>query len=111
MYLIDRTAVIIKAKKPFLEWINCTDGPKSTLEAINEENNIYLVGEYDTSEELEEIMQELYGEIFAMELHSFCTDQSEWPKIDYKLFQAWFEIKAHSMVFDLYDDKIEKEVF
>jgi hypothetical protein len=29
--------------------------------------------------------------------------------MDYKTSRDWFDIKVHSMVFDLYEDGIEKE--
>ena len=94
-----------------LDWINYTDGPKFTLEAVNREGHVYLIPEHDTPKALEEILQELYKDIFALELNSFCTDQSQWPEINYKLFRKWFDIEVHSMVFDPEEDEIEKEAF
>ena len=111
MFLTNRAAVIVKAKKPFLDWINYTDGPKFTLETVNREGHVYLIPEHDTPKALEEILKELYEEIFVLELNSFCTDQGEWPKLNYKMFREWFDIEVHSMVFDPDEDEIEKEDF
>ena len=111
MYLINRAALMVKAKKPFLDWINYTEGPKSTLEAVNRECHVYLISEHDTSKQLEEVLQVIYEDIFATELGGFCTDTDEWPEISYKLFKKWFDVEVHSMVFDSYEDEIEKEEF
>jgi len=111
MFLINRAAVIVKAKKPFVDWINYTDGPKFTLKTVNRECHVYLISEHDTPEQLEEILEVIYEEIFATELGGFCTDQSQWPEINYELFCKWFKIEVNSMVFDPYEDEIEKEEF
>ena len=111
MYLIDRTAAIVKAKKPFLDWINSTDGPNLTLKSVNQESHVYLLPEHDTKQEQELIIQDLYKEIFELELAGFSKDKKQWPKISYQKFLDWFEIEIHSMVFDSYDDEIKKEEF
>ena len=111
MYLINKAALIVKAKKPFLDWINYTEGSKFTLETVNREGHVYLIPEHETPKALEEILQERYEDIFALELNSFCTDPDQWPEINYKLFHKWFDIEVHSMVLDLYKNRIQKEVF
>ena len=97
MYLINRAVAIVRIKQPCLDWINSTEGPELTLEAVNRENHAYLLPEPDTEQE-----QELAG---------FCTDQSQWPKISYQKFLDWFAIEVHSMLFDPYEDELEKEEY
>jgi len=110
MYLINRAAAVVKLRQPFLDWVNSMPGPKHTLKAINTENNVFLLPEHDTQQELELIIQDLYRQIFEIEVGSFCRDRSLWPKTrDYKTFRQWFDIQVHSMVFDPYEDEIEKE--
>jgi len=111
MDLINRAVAIVRIKQPCLDWINSTERPKLTLKAVNRESHVYLLREHDTPNELELIIQDLYKEIFELELAGFCTDQSQWPKISYKKFLDWFDVKVHSMVFDPYDDEIEKEEY
>ena len=114
MYLINRAIAVIQLKQPFLDWANSLpDKPKHkfTLKAINSENHTYLLPEYDTEQALELIIQELYPYIFEIELRSFCRDEAMWPEITYETFLDWFDIQVHSMVFDPYEDKIEKEEF
>ena len=111
MYLVNRAVAIVRIKQPCMDWINSTEGPKLSLESVNRESHVYLLPEHDTDQELEVITQELYKEIFELELAGFCRDKSQWPKISYQKFLDWFEIEVHSMVFDPYDDEIEKEEY
>ena len=111
MYLIDRAVLLVRIKQPCLDWINSTDGPTLTMETVNSESHIYLIPEHDTEQELEVIVQEIYREVFEVELAGFWTDRTTWPEISYQNFLDFFETEVHSMVFDPYDDKIEKEDF
>lgn len=110
--MINRSVAIVKIKQPFLDWINSTDRhSKLTLKSVNRESHVYLLSEHNTEQELELIIQELYKEIFELELAGFSKDRNRWPKIKYQTFLDWFEIEVHSMVFDPYEKKIEKEGF
>ena len=112
MYLINRAAAVVGAKEAFVDWINSLgDKPRLSLETVNRENHVFLLPEHDTEQELELIVQDLYREIFEMEVGSFCRDESLWPEMNYEKFLEFFDIKVHSMVFDPYEDEIEKEEF
>ena len=77
MYLINRSVAVVKIKQPFLDWINSTDRhSKLTLEIVNRESHIYLLPEHDTEQELEVIIQDLYKEIFELELAGFSKDKN-----------------------------------
>ena len=49
MQSINRTAVVIKAKQPFVDWINSSpdDSSNYTLEQIDKDNLTFLIPEYD----------------------------------------------------------------
>jgi hypothetical protein len=112
MYLIDRTAAVVRIKKPFLDWVNSLPGkPRLTLKALNRENHVFLLPEHDTEEELDLIIQELYPYVCQIEVNSFCRDQTLWPQMNYDTFLKWFDLQVHSMVFDPYKDTIQKEEF
>jgi len=72
---------------------------------------VFLLAEHGNEQELELIIQQLYPDIFRIELRSFCRDESRWPKIKYRTFLDWFDIEVHSTVFDPYDREIEREEF
>ena len=112
MYQVKRAAAVIVIKQPCLDWINTADGPADlTLEIVNRECSVYLLPEHDMPDQAEEIVEDLYGEIFEMELAGYYTDRSCWPEISYQKFLEWFDVKVHSMVFDPYKGKIKKEKF
>ncbi|MHC4556811.1 MAG: hypothetical protein ACYTFW_18760 [Planctomycetota bacterium] len=111
MYLINKALAVVSLKQPFADWANSTPGPKFTLESINRESHVFLLPEHDTEQELELIIQDLYRDIFEMEVASICRDEGFWPEINYQTFLDWFDIKVHSMVFYPYEDQIKKEEF
>ena len=111
MHLINRAVAAVGLKQPFVDWANSTPGPKFTLESLNRENHAFLLPEHDTAQELELIIQDLYRDIFQTELSSICRSQNLWPEINYQAFLDWFDIRVHSMVFDPYEEEIEKEEF
>ena len=49
MYLINRTAAVVKLRPPFVDWVNSCPGPgKFTLQNINRESHVYMLPEHDT---------------------------------------------------------------
>jgi len=54
MYAVDRSAIVIKMKQPYLTWVNALpDMDPMSLDRINRENNIYMIEEYETPDHLE----------------------------------------------------------
>jgi hypothetical protein len=113
MYQVERAVLLVKLKQPYLDWTRSLPGPgEFTLESLNEENHAYLIPEHDTPDDFEEIMRDLYEEIFEIELNGWCTDDTLWPKKrDYTTFKQWFGLEVHSIVLDPYEDEIEEEKF
>lgn len=113
MYLTNRAALVVKAKQPFIDWINYVgeDDLVFSLEMVNRESRVYLIPEHDTPKELEVIIQDIYKEIFEDELLSFHRDRSAWPEVKYQRFLDWFDLKVHSMVIDMCEDEIESEEY
>ncbi|MEI6091434.1 MAG: hypothetical protein WCR42_13350 [bacterium] len=105
---INRCAIVVKQKQPFLDWIN-NIYPESPLEKP-EEGNIYLVREKDFIEEIEKWLKRHFDEIFQNELNDWHTDQNDWPqKRTFKIFTEWFDYEIHTMILDIEDTIIEKE--
>ena len=111
MYVVNRSALIVKLKKPYLDWINYVSDPhKYTLETINREHHVFLIPEHDTEDALEEIIEEMYMEIFDHELESFSRDRTLWPKKqNLAMFREWFDVQVHSMVLDACEEEIMEE--
>ncbi len=99
---IDRSAIIIGFRQPFLDWLNnLPESEPLTLDEVNEDLEVYLVPEFETPEQAEEILRENFITIFENELSMWYEDMSLWPQTtDFELFKKWFTVKFHSMVID-----------
>ena len=114
MQSINRTAVIIKPKQPFVDWLNSIPGESSdnTLESVSDDNSTFLVPEFFGPVESLSYIKVNHGQIFEWELFGWYTEEELWPqeKRNWEMFQAWFSIEINSEVIDLVDDEeIEKE--
>jgi len=108
--MINRSAVILKCKEPFIKWVNDADpykdDPGITIESANQDRTVYLILEND-AEKLEEWISLNFKELFESELEDWYTDESLWPKKrNRKIFNEWFEVQCHSVLIDTVGSKI-----
>ena len=113
--MINRAAVILKYKDPFVRWINEADPDKSgspvTLEDANSDRTVYLITDED-GENIDEWISLNYKALLENELEDWYTDESLWPQNrTKKLFQNWVEVACHTVIFDtvgipIVDDEI-----
>jgi hypothetical protein len=108
--VINRNAIIIRFKKPFLNWIETTGDAFEP--SGSDDYNIYLVPEIEGEEELEDILQKHWATIFDEELYNWCTDDSLWPSgRSYEMFKDWVSVEDFSVIHDLGDDEIIESDF
>ena len=106
---IDRNAIIVKPKKPFFDWLNSVIKEKEPI-TINDENNIYLIREMDSNEEILKWIKRNFNMIFVNELNDWYSDEETWPKRrTYKMFSEWFDVEICSMVLDIEDYPVTKD--
>ena len=104
---INRNAILIKAKKPFYDWINYVDPEFPVVD--NDEGTVYLVKEMQTTAKIESWLKRNFDQIFKNELNDYHTDENDWPqKRTYKIFKEWFSVEIYSMIVDLTDKPVEK---
>ena len=112
MDTINRSAIVVKPGRPFLDWLHRVD-PTSvhlTLDDLRREPTIYLVPECDSEEQALECLREVIGDIFEEQLNGWYRMPSVWPtERDLSTFRCWFECSFHSMIVDLCDDPLEYE--
>ena len=117
---INRAALIIKLKKPFIDWLVYTskehDGDDQLkAEEIETEGfdskHVYLIPSYDYNEQYDRYLRKHAKEIFEDELMGWYTDPSMWPKDrSWKVFKEWFDYEIHTMVLDtVLDEPLEIE--
>ena len=101
MIELDRMALLVKPKAPFLDWVNQVSEEKTTLKALRENCTILLVPLLENDKELQQYIHGSYHSLFTQELASWCEDDSLWPPSrSITLFNQFFEVEVHSFVYD-----------
>lgn len=112
MVTLNRSAIVVQPKRPFLDWLHRAD-PASrslTLQELVRESTIYLIPECDTNAEVDEVLRELCEEIFIEQLAGWFNDRTTWPQNRcFEVFCRWFDFQHHSMLMDLCDDPLVLE--
>lgn len=107
---INRTALLVKAREPFMAWLKRTDDRISPDEEMLE-STIYLMEAKETPKEIEAWIKNNFDRIFIKELEDWDIDESFWPQnMTFTLFREWFDVSFHSMIYDLEDYPVEKDL-
>ena len=83
MYFVDRSVAVIKPKAPFLAWLNGVpdnDMIELTLDALRADSTVILLPEFDEPEEAVAHVDEIFDQLFRLELASWYEDESLWPQ-------------------------------
>ena len=98
--MINRAAIFLKGKQPFVNWINSVnpDGEKIDIETVNADKIVYLVDD-ETGEDPEGWIAQNFEHLMKNELFGWYIDEIVWPKdLDIVLFDKWFDVECHSMI-------------
>lgn len=110
--MLNRAALIIRYKQPFVDWINEKDlVPENTLtlDEVNEEHRVYLI-EVEDEKELRTWLKLNYAVLFEEELEWWYVDESLWPEDrSLELFKKWAHFELHTIVFDRGHSPIEDD--
>ncbi|WP_028450870.1 MULTISPECIES: hypothetical protein [Chitinibacter] len=109
MFIVDRSAAIIRPKQAFLDWLNALPGNDVvlTLEEIRSDCTVILVPEAEEPEDAIAFIDDIADQLFAQELASWVQDESLWPaKRNLKLFWDWFDVEIHLGVMDAVAEEI-----
>ena len=113
MLEVKRSAIVVLAKQPFLDWLNFADpeGEYVTLEVLREDPNAYLISPCEGADELKQALEESATMIFEHELHDWITDDTLWP-IDrsFDVFCRWFAVSFHSVVLDVTPQRLSATI-
>lgn len=104
-FTINRHVIILMPKQPVLDWIMRVDPdpPALTLDQLRQDQNAFLVpNTLEDHEDAEKWVKRRWQMFFEEYLNEWYTVESWWPqKRTYKMFQEWFDVQHHSMVWDL----------
>ncbi len=107
---MNRCAVSIRKKQPFLDWLRQLPDPvdqETTIPFINREPHIYLLPNYCYDDEKQDLLEEFYDMIFERELNAWWRGEADWPgERSLSLFKEWFDVQFHSVIEDLVDDEL-----
>ena len=99
--MINRSAVIVRPKQPYINWASQLDNSNITPNQ-NDEPTIYLIPEYNDDLPTWAILEQIYDSIFDAELHAWHTQTSDWPTSrTFVMFSNWFDIVFVSEIEDL----------
>lgn len=106
--VINRMAVVIRPKRPYIEWANSLDGEVVFGEDdFREDCTALLIPVFEYNEDARSYVHENYEEIFEHELLSISVNPDDWPEdLTLALFLDWFTVEVHSIVMDIGEDPI-----
>jgi hypothetical protein len=109
--MINRNALLIHARQPYLDWINSSAAHEPPIVDVKEVSpTLYLVPEFDDADEMAQVVKQVYRDIFCRELEGWCLDPTRWPpKLTLTMFRDWFEIQSIDLVEDVGHGPIEND--
>jgi hypothetical protein len=109
-FTLNRSAMQLIYNQPFLDWVNSVDPSQSqdlTLEELSDDNDIFMIPDFDDLIDMEKWIEKRWHVFFDSMLFDWQTDEATWPKNrTYKMFRDWFEIKFHSLVWDMANEPL-----
>ncbi|MDR3410605.1 MAG: hypothetical protein P4L87_06630 [Formivibrio sp.] len=109
MFIVDRSATILKPRQPFLDWLNNLPGNDIilSLDEVRSDCTVVMIPEVTEAEDGIAFIDDVADKLFEMELASWVSDEKLWPqKRNLKLFWEWFDVEVHLGVMDMVSDEI-----
>ncbi len=103
MSLINRVALTITRKQPYVDWANGTDGPVPIVTyPVEDRRTIYLAPNDGLQPDPAKLLDEFWEDVFESELSMWMEDESTWPQPRTRqLFDEWFDAEVVDTVIDL----------
>jgi len=104
MWMLNRSALVVMPKSPFLHWLHSVDPTSSDLglNDLRHDPTIYLIDDYDHDDDAMALVEAAFDAIFEEQLAGWWQDESVWPdNRTFDMFCQWFEYRLHSMLIDL----------
>jgi len=107
--MVNRCAITVRVKQPFLDWLLQLPEPISSgmsLNEINKEPKVYLIPDYTSESEKEAILGKYYHSILEHEREEWCIIKNDlFQHTSLEQFKEWFDIEFHSIIEDLLDEE------
>lgn len=105
MLIVNRGYLIVRAKKPFVDWANEQEQDFELF--IDGEPTIYLTEEEFYDDAL--LIKENFKRIFQAELDAVSDNEESFPEIKLAVFEQWFDVEAGSTVMDILKKELDRE--
>lgn len=105
--MLNRVALTITRKQPYVDWANGTDGPVPVVDYPEDDRRtIYLAPVGRTAPDLAGLLEQFWEEVFEVELSMWMEDESTWPHPRTReMFDEWFDAQVDEGVVDLVPDE------
>src|SRR5688572_8303252 len=95
---VHRSAVVIKIKQPFLDWLFYHDN-ETNIDDTAKEGEVYLLPDFETTGEMEKWIEKNFDSLFTDLLNGWYTDKTMWPQNrTFKMFREWVSYSLHTMI-------------
>ena len=102
MEYVDRMALLVRPKQPYIEWANSFDGGGPQYESTQHSAKIYLIDEVTDPSDVKKVVRRYWRDIFEEELNAWMRTPEVWPnRRTLGVFLQWFDVKVCDMVTDL----------
>lgn len=110
--MLNRSAVVVGHEPAFFGWLKTTGKCIDDIATLRQSSDrtVYLVPACHFPEEIDEVVEDLFEEIFRRELRAWQPDETHWPDTaDFALFTRWFTVDGVPGVDDVGRGVIEEE--
>ncbi len=108
---VNRCVVVLIPTVAYFEWTStCPESDsRTTLESLQEDVSAYLIPEVDAGPDA--WLKRNYKAMFEQELENWYTDEAFWPADrSYKVFRKFFDVRFCSLVFDMGEGAIVRDI-
>lgn len=110
--MLKRSAVVIGPEPNFLAWLRTIGVSEESIQEkrLLADRRVYLIPACANADEGEEVVGDLFQEIFLRELQAWQADASQWPDTgDFRLFTNWFTADVVPEVDDIGRGQLAEE--
>lgn len=107
MKLLNRSALMLIPRQPYVDWVNSLPADISELEQplerqqLTAEGRVYLIDEYEAEQSLVPVIERYGLALLKNELGAWDEFAEHWPDpLANELISQWFELRLLPLAFD-----------
>ncbi len=105
---INRTALVLKPKQPFHDWLLSVEPGNDFSDAL-QEGDVYLLSDYEKISQMQNWLKRNFDSLFTDQLNNWYADEDLWPQNrTMAMFKEWFEYSLFTTILDTQEGRIEK---